>query len=327
MVDYSSWKSFVYNHPNGNIFQTPEMYEVYSKTKNYEPILVTIDDKNILYGLVLGVIQKEKYFKNFTSRSVIIGGPLVKDNDPIVLNDLLIKYNAVIKKKAIYSQIRNIFDTSSQREVFHINGYAYDDHLDIIHDLTKSEEAQWLKISRDKKKCIKNANRNLLVINITDEIKNINEIYFILKNVYNRIKLPLPDISFFENAIEILKKERNINIFGAYLNDQLIGVRIVLCYKNLIYDWYAGSDNKYLKYRPNDILPWEVMKWGSQNGYEIFDFGGAGKPNVPYGVRDYKLRFGGFLVNYGRYEAIHQTMKMSFAKTAFKLYQYIKNIY
>lgn len=326
MVDFSLWKSFVYNHPNGNIFQTPEMYEVYSKTKNYEPILVTIGDKNNLYGLILGVIQKEKYFGYFTSRSIITGGPLVKDNDPVVLNDLLIKYNAAIKKKAIYSQIRNIFDTSLQREVFLRNGYVYDDHLDIIHDLTKSEEEQWMKISRDKKKCIKNANKNLLVKNITHESKKIDEIYYLLKKVYKRVKLPLPDISFFTNAIEILQREKNINIFAAYLSEQLIGVRIVLCYKNLIYDWYAGSDNKYLKYRPNDILPWEVMKWGSQNGYEIFDFGGAGKPKVPYGVRDYKLKFGGFLVNYGRYEAIHQAMKMSFAKTAFKLYQYIKNI-
>jgi len=36
------WSSFVYNHPNGNIFQTPEMYEVYKQTKNYEPIFFTI---------------------------------------------------------------------------------------------------------------------------------------------------------------------------------------------------------------------------------------------------------------------------------------------
>jgi len=27
------WSAFVYNHPNGNIFQTPEMYEVYKHTK------------------------------------------------------------------------------------------------------------------------------------------------------------------------------------------------------------------------------------------------------------------------------------------------------
>ena len=32
------WREFVFDHPQGNIFQTPEMAEVYTKTKNYEPI-------------------------------------------------------------------------------------------------------------------------------------------------------------------------------------------------------------------------------------------------------------------------------------------------
>jgi lipid II:glycine glycyltransferase (peptidoglycan interpeptide bridge formation enzyme) len=36
------WSSFVYEHPNGNVFQTPEMYEVYENTKNYEPIFLAV---------------------------------------------------------------------------------------------------------------------------------------------------------------------------------------------------------------------------------------------------------------------------------------------
>ena len=35
-------------------------------------------------------------------------------------------------------------------------------------------------------------------------------------------------------------------------------------------------------------------------------FGGAGKPDKPYGVRDYKLKFGGQLVNWGRFEKVHK---------------------
>ena len=38
------WSEFVYNHPYGNIFQTPEMREVYERTKNYEPISLAVVD-------------------------------------------------------------------------------------------------------------------------------------------------------------------------------------------------------------------------------------------------------------------------------------------
>ena len=40
------WSEFVYNHPKGNIFQTPEMYGVYERTKNYEPIFLAVVDES-----------------------------------------------------------------------------------------------------------------------------------------------------------------------------------------------------------------------------------------------------------------------------------------
>ena len=46
--DTKQWGEFVLNHPpHGNIFQTPEMAEVYRRTKNYEPVtLAAFDTKN-----------------------------------------------------------------------------------------------------------------------------------------------------------------------------------------------------------------------------------------------------------------------------------------
>jgi len=44
--DTKQWSEFVLNHPQGNIFQTPEMAEVYRRTKNYEPVtLAAVDTK------------------------------------------------------------------------------------------------------------------------------------------------------------------------------------------------------------------------------------------------------------------------------------------
>jgi serine/alanine adding enzyme len=42
--DTKQWSKFVYNHPQGNIFQTPEMAEVYKRTKNYVPITLAVFD-------------------------------------------------------------------------------------------------------------------------------------------------------------------------------------------------------------------------------------------------------------------------------------------
>ena len=37
-IDRQKWEDFVLNHPNGNIFQTPEMYEVYRRTQTGIPV-------------------------------------------------------------------------------------------------------------------------------------------------------------------------------------------------------------------------------------------------------------------------------------------------
>ena len=142
MIDKEEWGEFVYNHPHGNIFQTPEMYEVYQNTKNYEPVfLVVVNNAGEISGTLLAVIQKEYsgVLGNFTARSIIHGGPLVKDDDPDVLDFVLKEYNKIVKKKAIYSQFRNFWDWGNSKEIFGENGFEYEEHLNILIDLTKSE--------------------------------------------------------------------------------------------------------------------------------------------------------------------------------------------
>ncbi len=106
-------------------------------------------------------------------------------------------------------------------------------------------------------------------------------------------------------------------MYGAFLNDDLIGIMFTLQYKNIVYDLYAGSKSKYYDKNPNDIIPWEVFNICKNEGKTIFDFGGAGKPVVHYGVRDYKMKFGGKLVNYGRLTLVHNPIKMKLKEALF----------
>ena len=118
-IDINKWSSFVNNHPNGNIFQTPEMYEVYKNTSNYEPLFLSVVNENDeIHATLLAVIQKEQkgFLGKFTARSIIIGGPLVKNHDEIVLDYLFHSYDDEVKHKVIYTQIRNLNDRNWGRD-------------------------------------------------------------------------------------------------------------------------------------------------------------------------------------------------------------------
>ena len=115
-INKKDWDQFVYNHPHGNIFQTSGMNEVFKRTKNYEPIaLAVLNESNNIVALTQAHVIKEISgpLGTFTSRSVMTGGPLyIEGNEgKESLKILMEHYNKIAKKKALYTQIRNMWDT------------------------------------------------------------------------------------------------------------------------------------------------------------------------------------------------------------------------
>jgi len=134
------WTEFVSSHKDGNIFQTPQMFQVYYDTNNYFPFVHIAYKENKICGILAGVIQKEyKGLLGFiSSRCVIQGGPLASDNNSNIIDRLLFEHNKFIRKKAIYSQIRNLYDLKDKKQVFNKNGFKYEPHLNIHINLNNS---------------------------------------------------------------------------------------------------------------------------------------------------------------------------------------------
>jgi lipid II:glycine glycyltransferase (peptidoglycan interpeptide bridge formation enzyme) len=326
-TDLDKISGFTDSHHQGNIFQTKEMFEVYEKTKNYEPVLITIEDEGEISGVLLAVIQKEHSgaLGVLSSRSIIWGGPLVKNNDLIQLNRILKAYTDKIKKKAIYTQFRNIRKwTDAERGVFEKNGFIYEAHLDIIVDLKKEEDELWKNIDSKGRNKIRGAGKAGTVVEVKNDMASLQESYKILSSVYQRAKLPLPSFDFFSNLYNVSSETRGLKIFTAIYEGKIIGCRLALVYKDIIYDFYTGAYAEYYNKYPNDVIPWEIFKWGKSKGYCHFDFGGAGKPNEPYGVRDYKMKFGGELVEYGRFVGVHKKILLQLGEFLMKIYKRIK---
>lgn len=331
-LNKNEWAKFVFDHPNGNIFQTPEMYEVFKETKNFTPTFIgVVDNSGDILGLLTSWIQKEwsGLAEGLTSRCITWGGPIIKKDlkgkeELKVLDFILKEQNKIVKNEAIYMEFRNLFNTNELKLIFKNNDFKYIDELNIMIDLTKGEETLWNEIYRKRRTGIRKAEKEGLITILNNESKVIKTIYNIYLDTYNHAAHPIPDVSLFLAVNNILsKKEMAINLI-AQLDDLSIGAMTLLTYKNNIYAWFLGSLIEYRNKHPNDLLPWEAMKWGIRNGYEIFDFMGAGKPNVKFGIRDFKEKFGGTIVNFGRYQNIFKKTKMKFAMTGLKFIKKVR---
>ena len=326
-ISREKWQDFTDNNENCNIFSTPYMYDVWNATPGYRSFaFFAIDGNEEIKGILSGYLQTVSpgVLSKISTRAVLMQAPIALDDE--ALSTLLKHYINFMKRKAVYTEIRNNYDTSYQRHIYEESGFHYEDHLNIIVDLSQDESIIYSQMSLTRRKQIKRGYKRgaQLGIEYVNNMEIIWQCYDIIYSLYKRLGLLYPEKTFIYSAFRYATNYTYPICFYIKFGEQIIGTRIVLCYKNCIYDWYAGSlIDHYDKY-PNDILPWEIFRWGHQNGFQIFDFGGAGKPNVHYGVRDYKKQFGGKLVNYGRYTLVHNPLKMKLAEAGFKSLQKIK---
>lgn len=323
----ASWGKFVQQHPKGNIFQSPEYFSIFQFDKNENPVAFILTGNNgEICGVLSCIVQFPigKRFRALTSRVVTMGGPLTENDDPQYVSVLLREYTKFSKAHALYSHFRNLNDLTSFRKEFEYFGFTFEEHLNIQIDLTRDESEIWNDIHSKRRNEIRKAEKAGLTFKILNTPQQFEESYEIVKALYREIRLPVYSKRVFERVFNEFTPTGKAVFFGAYFHEKMIGTIYTLCYKGILYNWFAASYKAYYSKCPNDFLPWKIFLWAKENGFTTFDWGGAGKPEVSYGVRDYKSKFGGSFVNYGRYEKIHKPLIFTLAKAGFSAWQKIK---
>lgn len=327
----NKWDIFLDTHSGGNIFQSSGMFRVYLENERYEPfVFFCIDKENSIAGLVLSVIQKE--YKGLlgllSSRTLVIGGPVIIENDLEILNTLLATLDLTLKSKSILTQFRNFeIQHIARKSVYEKHRFRYSDHLNIILDLRVGTNALWENLSRSRRKGIKKALNEDFSFEFSKDITLIPEFYDFLSTSYRRIKLPHPDIAHFYNLVRIFNPD-NYALFSIKYKSVNVAILFALIYKSTLYGYYIGiSHNEDInKLKPMDLFFWELIEWAVMNKISFYDWMGAGKPNKQYGVRDFKLQFGGELVNFGRYEKVNYPLIYVLSKLGLYFRGLIKSI-
>lgn len=303
------WRRFIEEHPDGNIFHTPEMFQVFGHSKGHKPKLwaATQNGRILVLFLPVDVNLWNGILRPLTTRAISYGSVLCvpgKEGQE-ALGQLLHTYKCRTAGEALFTELRNQSDLGLYQGVLESNGFVFEDHLNYIIDLSKPIEEIWKCLHPGARTNIRKAHKNRVDIQEVTTADKIPDVYSVLYKVYKHIRVPLAHLSLFEAAFEILFPRGMIKFFTAQVDNACIGTAVRLLYKDTIYDWYAGVLRDNNSYKAHDLLNWHVFDWGNHNGFCRFDFGGAGKPNQDYGPRDFKAKFGGTLVNYGRYMYVH----------------------
>ena len=330
-IDQQQWQELIETSPIATWFQTPEAYEFYaSLPEEMTPFALGIEENGHLAGVIVGYTTQEKnpIKQLFTARSIITGGPLLDEhisdealsallsavkNLPILNPSLKGRTLDTTKQSPfpsgragvglpIYIETRNFHDYSKWKSVFEANGFAYQPHYDIhVHCNAQHQ------MSEQRIRQVKKALKNSATICEAQSEQEIRDWYEILYKLYcEKVRTPLFSEEFF------LRFYRNG--VGKYLlvkhqGKVIGGMMCPILNDNAIYEWYVcGLDEDYREMYPSVVATYAAIEYAKQNGLPLFDFMGAGKPDIPYGVRDFKMEFGGQLVEHGRFLCIRKPL-------------------
>jgi hypothetical protein len=345
-IDPQQWQALVDSSPYATWFQTKEAYEFYAAVGGeLIPFAFGVEEyegdeamrrsgdeaKGRLVGVIVGYTTKEKnpIKQLLTCRSIIIGGPLLDEHiSDEALSALLgavaqcpasslIASSPHRLTKPIYIETRNFHDYSRWKEVFRNSGFAYQPHLN-FHVDTTSKEIVDKNLGKSRKRDIRTTIREGVTPVMQPTIEQVREYYQILHTLYTtKVKTPLFCWHFFE---QLYHTEHARFILTEYQGRIIGGTVCVELPNRALYEWFAcGEDGVYNHIYPSCYATYLGIQYAAESGCQIFDMMGAGKPDEAYGVRDFKAKFGGELVEHGRFLCIRKPLMYWIGKMGVKL--------
>ena len=317
-IDQQQWSELVQSSPYATWFQTDEAYRFYQSVSDMQAFAYGVTEDGRLVGVVVGYTTQEKCSlkQYFTARTIVPGGPLLSQEiSNQALSTLLIALNKQLNN-TIYIECRNYNDYSPWKVVFESLGFQYNKHLNYHVDTTSIDLAQ-SNIGKHRWRYIRLSMRDGASIVENPTIEQVRAFYTILLDLYRtKVKTPLWSWEFFEKLYSV----ENAKYILVELDGKIVGGTACVCLPGkAVYEWYAcGLDNCRDDIRPLSVAIWGEMQYAAENGYPLFDFMGAGKPDEPYGVRDFKAEFGGELVEQGRFLCIRKSLLYKIGKLGVK---------
>jgi len=318
-INLSRVEQFVNRHPHGNFFQSTKAYQFFKAVDNYEPLFIVVLDGDEITGSLLAVLIKESGgLRGYLSRRCIVwGGPLVKNGNSEIWVGLLNMLERLLSGRAIYTEFRNFKDLSDHKALFEKAGYRFNEHLNYIVSIPSQDKIR-AGLSKSKKRQINKSLKNGAVIGPAEHIDQVKSFYGILETLYReKVKKPLPAFYFFSRFFQ----DKTLgNFLIVQLKGRVVGGIMCPVYKDTIYEWFVcGMDGKIKDIYPSVLATWAPIKYAADNELKYFDFMGAGKPDQDYGVREFKSKFGGDLVNFGRFVRVNQKLNYQVGKLGLEI--------
>lgn len=313
-------RSFVETMERVPVFQLPDIVDVYRSARGCKPnVLALVDSTGCLQASVASVTFRGPIgISHVSIRGGPVCSPILRTNERALR--LLERHEELVGKSTMYTRIYPMSLDDASIRLAPECGFAHSRWLNFFVALD-DPDTMWARLSKARRKGIRQAQQAGVRVRDLASDEDLRVAVRILRATAKRTRTPIQDRSLFESIKEQLVPKGLARMLIADLEGVPIATRILLMHQDTLYDWYAGSESWAHRFHPDELLVWEAFHWGHERGLSTFDFGGAGPPDLQYGPREFKRRFGGKQVDLGRFTNDHYPRVTRMLRGIYDLYQ------
>lgn len=283
--DDRCWMDFIQTCPEANIFHHPCWMELMHDCYGYSPsILVVPDDHgNIRAGLPFMTVKSAITGRRWVSLPFSdYCNPLYRDEGALeVLTYQLIRFfqSNPLKKMEVRWKL------PERKEIQQVSEF-------VLHTIQLDPDP--MRVSKRFKRThlqnIHTAEERGVTVNFGDQLEDLKAFYDLQLETRKRHGVPAQPWKYFELLWRHVVSAGMGFVLLAKKDDDYIAGMVYLGWGRILIAKYAASREDRFNLRPNNLLFWEGIRWGCQNGFRVFDMGRTEVENA--GLRNFKSRWG-----------------------------------
>ena len=335
------WNSLVKSVPEGTIFQSTYWGDYlkakvlrkpfYLVSKNTEGEIVSIllawierfDPASYLNSLFCRFINP---IINYSSSSYgyCLYGPLIfKPSDSHVsINEMIDKLEEIAKRNRLLAFRRLILPLcynntllNGLKDIDNIltkRGFLKERWATIHINLRSDLNILWRNLKNSARKAIKKCKTQHISVEFLKK-EELSEYEHLIKEMSKRIKEPLPPHYPDHFMWKYLRggDKHFMEVFVAKQDGKILSALGILLFNGIIFEIASVQSSLCAekKIYVGDLIKWEIIKWGHLNKYKFYDLCGISpepRTSKEKGIRQFKEKWGGTVVNYHNYSKIYR---------------------
>jgi len=169
------------------------------------------------------------------------------------------------------------------RDAFSASGYAESQAYTTFRiDLTKGTKQLWSGLEKKTRNAVRKAEKSGLKVEDANENWQLKTYYELYLQTQKRLGSPPHCYKLFENLLDAFSPNGRMRILLAKYESKPIAGMIIFRFKKTIFWWNNVTDTKSRSLNPTNLLLWNTIEWGVENGYDVMDMGRTRKDTTIY---------------------------------------------